>query len=77
MSGTAKKDALSVYGLSLKRLGPENEGGVAQRLQYIPWVQDRLWNARVVDGKIVAEPVFSDPERRGKASSIRPTGTSN
>jgi len=64
MSGTAKKNDLSVDGLSLKRLGPESDHAVAQSLQYISWVQDWLWNARVVDGKIVAEPVFSDPGRR-------------
>jgi len=41
--------------------GPEardNDHTVAQSLQYIPWVQDRLWNARIVDGEVAVEPVF-------------------
>ena len=39
----------------------DNDHTVAQSLQYVPWVQDRLWNARLVEGKVAAEPVFLGP----------------
>jgi hypothetical protein len=52
---------------------PEARGSdhaVAQSLQYVTWVQDRLWNARLEEGRIVAEPVFMG-ERTPDAGVVR------
>ena len=47
-----------------------SDHAVAQSLQYVTWVQDRLWNARLEEGRIVVAPVFMG-ERTPNTGAIR------
>lgn len=47
---------------------------VAAALQFNPWLHDRLWNARLEQGKIVVEPVWFGERTPGEAVLVMPNG---
>ncbi|MFC1526507.1 hypothetical protein ACFL6X_06835 [Candidatus Latescibacterota bacterium] len=57
--------------------GPTQRGSdhaVAQSLQYVSWVQDRLWNVTVDGESVEAEPVWLGPQTPLTATVQTPTG---
>ena len=58
--------------------GPTARGSdhaVAQSLQYVTWVQDRLWNATLdADGDVIAEPVWLGPRTPSSGTVMTPAG---
>ena len=57
---------------------PSLSGGdhsTAQNGQYLPWVQARLWNARLTPaGRVVCEPVYAGPRTPDEATLPTPVG---
>ena len=47
---------------------------VAQSLQYVSWVKDCLWNARLEDGQVVAEPLLMGPRTPRQGTVQGPAG---